>query len=318
LTRPRPTDSLRALQRTPALAALVLGLTGLLPRLAIAQGAPIVGTAEVTLSPNPVTATSGTSVVVNLEVDLAGVTGKSSSGTNTAAVLGGYQTILLFDKTRLRLDSVAGGTSAGYTSAPTFTNVAAANASGSVTLVSSQTSPVAPTGKVAVALLSFTALATGTSMLAPMPVSLVSTLQPGPPAVGPATIGGIGVFPQNFFTLTPCRAIDTRSANAPALVAGAKRTFIMTGPAVGQCSIPASARALSINVTVAGATAAGNLSLFPGGTSSPGTSAINYRLGQTRANQAVVTLGTAGDLSFACQQASGTVHLIVDANGYFQ
>src|SRR5262249_39384995 len=49
----------------------------------------------------------------------------------------------------------------------------------------------------------------------------------------------------------------------------------------------------------------------------PGTSVINYPAGRTRANNAIIALGTAGGFSVQCSQGSGTVDLIVDINGYF-
>jgi parallel beta-helix repeat protein len=122
----------------------------------------------------------------------------------------------------------------------------------------------------------------------------------------------------SFFTVTPCRVVDTRNAagprGGPALAAGAQRTFILTG----NCGVPASARSLSVNVTVTGPTGAGDLRLFAGGTSATGTTTINYSAGQTRANNAAATLGASGDLAIQCDQASGTVQLILDVNGYFQ
>jgi parallel beta-helix repeat protein len=121
-----------------------------------------------------------------------------------------------------------------------------------------------------------------------------------------------------FFTVTPCRLVDTRNAagprGGPALVAGAQRTFTLSG----NCGVPPSARSLSVNVTMTSPTAPGALRLFAGGTSAPGTTTINYRAGQTRANNAIATLGGSGDLAVQCDQASGTVHLILDVNGYFQ
>jgi parallel beta-helix repeat protein len=120
-----------------------------------------------------------------------------------------------------------------------------------------------------------------------------------------------------FYALTPCRVVDTRNANGPrggpALVAGAQRTFTLGG----NCGVPASARSLSVNVTVTSPSVPGDLRLFAGGSSAPGTTAINYRAGQTRANNAIVTLGGSGDLAVQCDQATGTVHLILDLNGYF-
>ena len=124
--------------------------------------------------------------------------------------------------------------------------------------------------------------------------------------------------PLSFYTLTPCRLVDTRNPagplGGPALAASAQRTFALAS----QCGVPSTARALSLNVTVIAPTAAGDLRLFPGGSATPLVSTINYRAGQTRANNAIAGLGAAGDLTIQCDQATGTVHLVLDVNGYFQ
>ena len=57
---------------------------------------------------------------------------------------------------------------------------------------------------------------------------------------------------------------------------------------------------------------------YPAGTPRPGTSSLNFAAGQTRANNGIVSLGTAGDLAFFSGQASGSVHVILDVNGYFE
>ncbi len=121
------------------------------------------------------------------------------------------------------------------------------------------------------------------------------------------------VVAQSFYTLPPCRMVDTRNADAPALQPGATRDFVLVGP----CGMPSTAKAISINVTIVQAMAGGDLQLFPAGMSSSPTSTINYEPGQTRANNAVVLLGASGVISVKCE-ASGTVHLIIDVNGYFQ
>ena len=112
--------------------------------------------------------------------------------------------------------------------------------------------------------------------------------------------------------------VDTRSAagpvGGPALAAGASRSF----PVVGRCGVPATAWAVSINVAVTNPTAAGNLRIFPGGTPVPASSTLNYAAGQTRANNATVSLGPAGDVAVFCGQAAGTADLILDVNGYFE
>jgi len=122
----------------------------------------------------------------------------------------------------------------------------------------------------------------------------------------------------SFYALTPCRVIDTRGAagpnGAPALAAGAARTFTLAG----RCGVPANARTAAANITVTQPTVGGLLTLFPSGTSAPATSTIDYRAGQTRANNSILLLGASGDFQVLCSQSSGTVHLIVDVNGYFQ
>jgi hypothetical protein len=125
-------------------------------------------------------------------------------------------------------------------------------------------------------------------------------------------------LPKGFYTLTPCRILDTRGADGmwggPALSAGAIRTFTI----VGRCSVPTTVNAVSINATVTQPTAPGYLVLFAGGSPLPAVSTINYRAGQTRANNAIVLLGPGGTLSVACQQTKGTTHFILDVSGYFQ
>jgi hypothetical protein len=86
----------------------------------------------------------------------------------------------------------------------------------------------------------------------------------------------------------------------------------------GQCGIPATALSVSVNVTITQPTAGGDLRLYPAGSTLPPTSTINYRIGQTRANNGVVALGAAGDVGIRCDQTAGTVHFILDVNGYFQ
>jgi hypothetical protein len=44
---------------------------------------------------------------------------------------------------------------------------------------------------------------------------------------------------------------------------------------------------------------------------------MNYRAGQTRANNAIVLLGASGDFTVSCSQLGGTTHFILDVNGYF-
>lgn len=180
----------------PVLASRIV-LVGLVAMIAtgaslslLAQGQPIVGTARVTLVPNPASGANDTNFQVSVFVDLSQVTGQSPGGTTTPAVLGGYQIDLDFDRTRLRLDAVGGGSSTGFNSAPTATNLTTANAAGRVTMAAAQTNPNAPTGLVHVATLTFHAIAEGNASLSVSPRSLSSAAQGG--SAGPTNIPGTG------------------------------------------------------------------------------------------------------------------------------
>jgi hypothetical protein len=123
----------------------------------------------------------------------------------------------------------------------------------------------------------------------------------------------------SFFALTPCRVLDTRNANGPlggpALAAGATRVFTVTGV----CGIPSDATSISVNATITSPTAAGFLALYAGNGTWSGASTISFSVGQTRANNAVAMLATDGSGGFAVlNSSSGTVHFIVDVNGYFR
>jgi hypothetical protein len=118
-----------------------------------------------------------------------------------------------------------------------------------------------------------------------------------------------------FYTLAPCRVVDTRAGQPPALAASERRVFTVTG---GACDVPATAVAVSVNLTVTAAAAMGHIRLAPGNGLSA-TSALNFSAGQTRANNAVVRLSTDGTGGIsATNRSAGAVHLIVDVTGYFE
>jgi len=121
----------------------------------------------------------------------------------------------------------------------------------------------------------------------------------------------------SFHTLTPCRVLDTRGAQGPALAANGRRTVAFQGI----CGIPATAVAVSANVTVTGSTVSGNIVAFPTDLAqAPLANTVSFGAGQTRANNAVLLLGrdASGAAAFTAQMPSGTVHLIVDVNGWWE
>ena len=73
-----------------------------------------------------------------------------------------------------------------------------------------------------------------------------------------------------------------------------------------------------MNLTVVEPTGQGHLRLSPARTPRTLASTINYAAGQTRANNAIVTLSGLGELAVFCGQASGSVHFVLDVSGYFE
>jgi len=117
-----------------------------------------------------------------------------------------------------------------------------------------------------------------------------------------------------FFTLPPCRIVDTRKGDAPALAAGADRTFVLAG----RCGIPLMARSVAANVTLTDGTDAGEITLYPAEIPMPSTPSLSYPAYRTRADNTLLTLGPNGDITVHCDQPTGTVQLIIDVNGYYQ
>jgi len=126
-----------------------------------------------------------------------------------------------------------------------------------------------------------------------------------------------------FIGIAPCRIADTRGiggftgqAGPPALVAGASRSFAITGVVAGvplQCGIPANAVAISVNLTAVGFTGAGDLRAYPAGGALPAASILNYSL-ENIANSAEVPLGAAG-IAIRCDVSATNV--VIDVNGYY-
>jgi hypothetical protein len=137
-------------------------------------------------------------------------------------------------------------------------------------------------------------------------------------AQGRALIRNDDLSPGSFYTLPPCRVLDTRGPvgtyGGPPLAAGVDRVIALAS----RCDIPDTAKAISVNVAVTEPTDAGNLTFHPAGTPRPIASALNYSAGQTRSNNAILMLDDSQQIAVWCAQPSGTAHLILDVNGYFE
>jgi hypothetical protein len=148
--------------------------------------------------------------------------------------------------------------------------------------------------------------------------ALRTGVAPGSPTCsthGPCSISAVA---RKFFTLSPCRILDTRNANGPrggpALSSGALRDFSV----FGICGIPTTARALSTTVTVVAPTGSGFVRFSPG-CEAPVPAVVNFSTNQVRGNNSVLSISAAGVLTGnAFVGGNGTVHVIVDVNGFYQ
>ena len=117
-----------------------------------------------------------------------------------------------------------------------------------------------------------------------------------------------------YVGLAPTRVVDTRTALGGISTLNAGQTAVGIG---GQAGIPtggAVAAILNVTVTDAGAIV-DFLSLYPSDSAYRGTTDINFRAGETRANHVVSRLGADGKLNLYA--AVGPFDAIVDVEGYY-
>lgn len=124
---------------------------------------------------------------------------------------------------------------------------------------------------------------------------------------------------QQFYSVTPCRAVDTRNGYGFIVSASTIRTFTIKGV----CGIPSDAKSVAMNATVIGPTVDGFIFIWPNnGGPLPSVSNMNFTAGTPAlANGVVVGLyATTPDLAMAygSNTGSGTLHLVLDVTGYFK
>jgi hypothetical protein len=115
-----------------------------------------------------------------------------------------------------------------------------------------------------------------------------------------------------FSAVTPCRLLDTRQTGNP-LEGGVAQNFAI--PQLGNCNIPSTATAYSLNVTVVPRGYLGYLTIWPAGLAQPNISTMNSLDGRIKANAAIVPAGTSDAISVF---ASNTTDLVLDIDGYFE
>ena len=122
---------------------------------------------------------------------------------------------------------------------------------------------------------------------------------------------GLALSPAQFVPVTPCRLADTRQTKTP-IQSGTFQFFIV--PELGNCNIPATASAYSLNVTVAPHQPLGYLTIWPAGRPQPNVSTMNSPDGRIKANAAIVPAGASAAVSV---YATDTTDVILDIDGYF-
>jgi hypothetical protein len=128
--------------------------------------------------------------------------------------------------------------------------------------------------------------------------------------------------PSSLVTMVPCRLMDTRPATnvgPRATPLGPNDTYVVTVRGDnGNCSVPSSAVAVSMNVTAVNATAGSFLTVFPADAPSrPVASSLNYEAGQAPTpNSVTVQLSSDGKIAF--YNLAGNVEVIADIVGYYE
>ncbi len=151
---------------------------------------------------------------------------------------------------------------------------------------------------------------------------------PTPNALGSSSLDLV------YTPINPCRALDSRNASGSyggvsftgPYAANSTHTFAVTDPidfygsqgGLANCGIPVTAaKGVVLNITVASPAAAGDLRLYPWGTSAPNASILNFNAYTNTANAVVapICLNCNQDLSVITDYAA--THVIVDVLGYF-
>jgi len=120
----------------------------------------------------------------------------------------------------------------------------------------------------------------------------------------PAGPGGL-----SFFSLPPCRVLDTRNPSGSPPFSGA----INIGVTATGCGAPASAQSFVLNATVVPPGALGFLTLWPQGATQPLASTLNAIDGAITSNMAIVPTSNGSISAFD----SSPSQLVLDIFGYF-
>ncbi|MEV6210389.1 PKD domain-containing protein [Kitasatospora sp. NPDC051914] len=112
-------------------------------------------------------------------------------------------------------------------------------------------------------------------------------------------------FGQGFTATSPARLSDAPMAG----------NTTSTMRVAGKAGVPADATAVVVNLTADRPTANGYLTAYPHGMARPTVSSLNFRAGQTIANQAIVPVRADGSIDI--YNFTGNTRVVVDVFGYY-
>lgn len=164
-----------------------------------------------------------------------------------------------------------------------------------------------PLRRVALPVLLASALMTPLALVAPASAAPVQAV-----TANAAAVGAVGTY----VAVDPVRLVDTRSGLGGRVGKLGQGGSMVFDPAAGGNTPPAGqVAAVLLNVTGTEPTNSTFLTLYPTGTTRPGTSSVNLVAGQTRPNQVVVPVGPDGKVQLF--NNAGSTHAVVDLQGFY-
>ncbi|WP_133499249.1 hypothetical protein [Cognatilysobacter terrigena] len=129
-----------------------------------------------------------------------------------------------------------------------------------------------------------------------------------------------------YTPVAPCRIVDTRSTAAGVIAANSTRSFVginasnftgQGGSATNCGTSGLNATALALNVTAVSPSIAGYATVYPYGTTQPGTASINYAAGEVVNNGIIAQIPNPLSSFDFTIYSFAQAHYVVDIVGYF-
>jgi hypothetical protein len=181
--------------------------------------------------------------------------------------------------------------------------------------------------KIACALLATALVAGGAGLAAASSAGGTAPLAGGRGAAASSdrAFGG-GVTESKLVSIAPCRIVDTRQSTGPLpagafagyKVRGTGSSFASQGGKAGGCGIPSAATAIEATVTAVSPTGPGYLRAFPGGSTEPTATFLNYS-GPSISNAGhipICTTGCPANVDLTVTNYEHATYLVIDVAGY--